>query len=388
VARKKKTVYVEVVEDEAVIHQRETVWYARIRRPGDGGYFRASTGTKNQKEAVQWCRAKHAEIVSAPRPEPGRTLGHYLDRVVERARRDRAIGTLSQSWLETQTAKAGILAQYWRDSAPGAVTAESWKDYLLHRSRTGRPRTKTDTALSRITLRHERGVLTDALKLALADGLIGFIPQMVLPTEAIRVRPYFTLAELDRFEAFLTDWIDRDPRRHVRDARQRLRFYVMMLRHTGLRTNDTLVLRWHDITVDPLDDGSETLVIQARGKGKDRNTISDRAAVPVYRALLAHSQETGRYAPSGLVFPSGSGDPKRFDTILRKALEAAGLRYASDGRVRSAYSIRHAYAMIRLSQPNARRDHLALNMGCSERILKEHYGSHADPLALKNELAG
>jgi integrase len=376
------------VKDEAVIHQRETVWYARIRIPGDGGYFRASTGSRDRAEAVQWCRAKHAEIIAAQRPEPGRTLGHYLDRVVERARRDRAIGTLSRSWLVTITTKASILAQYWRDSAPAAVTAESWKNYLLHRSKTGRPRAKAATALSRVTLRHERAVLTDALKLALADNLIGFIPPMVLPTEDIRVRPYFTLAELDQFEAFLTDWIDQDPRRHVRDARRRLRFYVALLRHTGLRTNDTLVLRWSDISVDRLDDGSEILVTQARGKGKDRNTISDRAAVPVYRALLAHARETGRYSPSGLVFPSGSGDPKRFDTIMRTALEAAGLRYASDGRVRSAYSIRHAYAMIRLSKPNARRDHLALNMGCSERILKAHYGSHADPLALKNELAG
>ena len=71
---------------------------------------------------------------------------------------------------------------------------------------------------------------------------------------------------------------------------------------------------------------------------------------------------------------SGSSPPvASFKGGFQRALKEAGVLFASDGKKRVPYSLRHTYATMRLAE-GVSVFQLAANMGTSVEMLEEFYG--------------
>ena len=103
--------------------------------------------------------------------------------------------------------------------------------------------------------------------------------------------------------------------------------------------------------------------------------------IPLRRATSSRydgrlGQESAGNPPSDqeLIFCHPSGDPigsfkNGFQTVLREA----GVLFASDGKKRVPYSLRHTYATMRLAE-GVSVFQLAANMGTSVEMLESFYG--------------
>jgi integrase len=190
------------------------------------------------------------------------------------------------------------------------------------------------------------------------------------------VRPAFKPAEMERLLDHLRENMDDPKAVRYRYPRRMLYYYVGMMVTSGMRPNDALFLRWSDIEIQTREDGKRVALLTLRGKGFTRESFTTPEFIPFLdrlREIARHTQ------PGDLVFtrPDGQG-AWRFAPGFRQAVEECGLTLDTFRRVRTIYSLRHTYAMNRLSQPDARYDLISENMGTSVAMLNKHYGSHIE----------
>ena len=113
--------------------------------------------------------------------------------------------------------------------------------------------------------------------------------------------------------------------------------------------------------------------------GADLDQASDAALfVEVLRCFVAETP--GKCSPQGILPQARLGDPANpgapvgtFKGGFQRALKEAGVLFASDGKKRVPYSLRHTYATMRLAE-GVSVFQLAANMGTSVEMLEDFYG--------------
>src|SRR4051794_14796553 len=90
--------------------------------------------------------------------------------------------------------------------------------------------------------------------------------------------------------------------------------------------------------------------------------------------------------PDDLLFTGPNGKAYNFTVALRKLLIVTNLRTDANGRARSAYSLRHSFAMSRIMEPKLNLTHLAENIGTSVEIMATHYLSHINVVSMIDTL--
>jgi hypothetical protein len=168
--------------------------------------------------------------------------------------------------------------------------------------------------------------------------------------------------------------------------RQQLRFYVLFLASTGIRSGtETRFMKWSDISSYKDSDGIEHLKIRIRAetkRGVSRSVISQPDAVLWLGAWKAISHYNG---DQDLVWYGSSKEGEKqkpitdlnntFHSFLRTCDYQGrpdGLLNDPDGGRRSLYSVRHFYASQRLLQ-NVSYEDLRRNMGTGVAQLSRHY---------------
>jgi integrase len=164
----------------------------------------------------------------------------------------------------------------------------------------------------------------------------------------------------------------RDKRTKV--SRELLRYYVLVLANSGIRTGEANKLKVTD--VHPFKDEKQrhNYRLVVRGKTGERDAVVRSVAAKRLDKYLAVRRAAN---PSGRLFDMPDGSP--IITLidqLTSALKEAGIERNSFGEKYSVYSLRHFYAV------NALRNgigvfEVARNMGTSVQMIQEYYGKQA-----------
>jgi len=119
----------------------------------------------------------------------------------------------------------------------------------------------------------------------------------------------------------------------------------------------------------------DVLIFHARGKGKSRETaVMPEVLTPlnILRNLFLLEQGREPEKPDP-VFANLKGLPIRsFKAGLNPLLVAAGLRTASDGRLRDSFSFRHLYFTQQIHE-DVNQHMLARNGGTSTKMIDTYY---------------
>ena len=149
------------------------------------------------------------------------------------------------------------------------------------------------------------------------------------------------------------EWRKDDPsgkNQRVYQDRMRLHCFCMIAGFTGMRVTELFNLSWGDLENRKIqvENGEfcEVIVIQARGKGKDRELAAMPETLTFFNVLRSLFYLVAEEMP-------GDGDPvffnhqgeriRSFKKGLAELLEAADLRQSRDGRLRDSFSFRHFY---------------------------------------------
>ena len=214
--------------------------------------------------------------------------------------------------------------------------------------------------------------------------------------------------EYDKLTRYLNSYrkgvgVFKDVRATVLHNKQReqLYFLVMILSNSGLRIGEARQLIWADITFDVEMDDTHLVIAEIRVPDKDtkqgfRYVQTQPNANDYLKEWRAATPHKGNLHP--VFFGQKSADDiepsmfvdlnKSFQAFLRRVpVEGRkdGLLRDRDGKVRSLYSLRHAYATMRLGLGGVDINDLAMNMGCKVAQIERHY-SHLLPKQRRRQI--
>ena len=259
--------------------------------------------------------------------------------------------------------------QYFADTTIDRITEAKLADYVDWRlSQTKRP------AIA--TLKNERTAIRQLLKFAKRRGYITDVPEFAIKSGRINARPDIPEAEWQRLVRFLPGYVDRAQDKRRRRERFYLVLYVLILGNTGIRIGEARKLKWTDVSNTRTLTDEVRSILSVRGKTGEREVVCNKGVDSCLDELRSfRSQELGHAPPDQeFVFCHASGVPVgSFKGGFQRALKEAGVLFASDGKKRVPYSLRHTYATMRLAE-SVSVFQLAANMGTSVEMLEDFYG--------------
>lgn len=183
-----------------------------------------------------------------------------------------------------------------------------------------------------------------------------------------------------------------------RVQREMLRTFVLMAAATGMRVGELKQVRWADLDEAEGTDNKKVLLVRLRAETskvrRGRSVVSFSGNIldilNEWKAISTHKQK------NDLVFYSIKKDGsigtvdlttafKNFLRTMEVEGETEGLRFSSQAKARTLYSLRHFYAITRLKH-GVDVFRLAENMGTSVDQIRNHYGRHISGEAYISEL--
>ena len=255
---------------------------------------------------------------------------------------------------------------------------------------------------ARSTTDHELVFIRQTLKHAEGMGWIDHLPNLDMPykSKAKRERrAWFSPEEYKRLYQATGRKAQEGGRRGWKERYEDLHDFVLFMANTGLRPDEALRLEFRDVVVEKDYATKQTiLVMDVRGKTGTGYCKSMPQAVFTFERLrerrvkqllnppkvwprrsrsknpTRHRQipvkaEPRELLPTDLLFPNFNREA--FNAILREE----NLKYDRDGRVRTAYSLRHTYISMRLME-GANIHQIANNCRTSVQMIEQFYAAH------------
>ena len=237
---------------------------------------------------------------------------------------------------------------------------------------------------ARSTMLQEIVHIRQVLKHAEGMGWIQHIPSLDMPymtyTKRER-RAWFSPEEYEQLYKATRRRIEDGERRGWTSHYEDLHDFVLFMANTGLRPDEALRLEIRDVQIeDDYATKKTILVIDVRGKtGTGYCKSMPGAVMPFKRLMKRRLEELNRVEfdketadkllPTTPLFRKYNRD--LFNTILREE----GLKHDRDGRVRTAYSLRHTYISMRLME-GADIYQIANNCRTSVQMIEQFYAAH------------
>lgn len=255
---------------------------------------------------------------------------------------------------------------------------------------------------ARSTMDHEMVFIRQVLKHAEGLGWLAHLPNLEMPykTKTKRERrAWFSPEEYKQLYTATAEKAKKGGRRGWTERYEDLHDFVLFMANTGLRPDEALRLEFRDVAVEKDYATKETiLLIDVRGKTgvgycksmpnavypferlRKRRAHQllnppkvwprrSRSKKPTKHRMVPVQPEPRELLPTDLVFPAFNR--AAFNAIL----EEQGLKFDRDGRVRTAYSLRHTYISMRLME-GANIHQLANNCRTSVKMIEEFYAAH------------
>lgn len=250
------------------------------------------------------------------------------------------------------------------------ITSGVVQDYRVHRQ-TSRinPITKEPIRPARSTLQSEIVTLRQILKLSARKGWIEAIPDMSVVYKGsgkVSHRAWFSPDEyIILYEA--TRERAKNPKKQYRRWEcEQLHDEVLFIANTGVRPDELLRIEDRDVQIVKDEGTGETILeIAVRGKRGTGYCKSMPGAVEPYRRV----RERNDLKPTDRPFPSLHRE------LFNKILAELNLKHDREGRPRTAYSLRHSYICMRLTE-GADIYQVAKNCRTSVEMIEKYYASH------------
>ncbi len=301
------------------------------------------------------------------------------------------------------------------------ITAGTVQDYRIHRMKTGMsradqhrkakaqrdrekaaltgapaPKEEKPKPPARTTLHQEIVCLRQILKLANRHGWLDHLPNLSAPYQAsskIAHRAWFSPEEYKDLYKATGARAKNPPKPRWRWSCEQLHDFVLVMANTGLRPDEALRLEFRDVEiVEDYSTKKTILEIKVRGKRGVGYCKSMPGAVEPFRRLKdrprptwagdeeaepkgedkAHAKPKADLAkprPTDLVFPKLHRD------LFNEILGELDLKTDREGNPRTAYSLRHTYISMRLSE-GADIYQIAKNCRTSVEMIEKYYASH------------
>jgi hypothetical protein len=405
---------------DAISHGEQRIWWARLKLEGRNGYKTISLKTRNHSEARSKARAAYLRFSQMVKE------GASLQNV-----------TFEQAWCkwyETMVAHNvwsdsrkkwhlnyfnRYFAAYFKEKKLDEITESFANDYfdwrkqywidgegvdaIQYNRRRRRLKTHSTYNAKKVvafkTLSMEKSALNQFFSWCHSTKrFMRFAVRLkVIASQKERNegrRATFAKEEWNVLTRNLLSWADgkgkyADNRLNSfhKHQRQQLRFYVLFLASTGIRSGtETRFMRWEDIDFGFRDsEGKESLKIRIRSKtkrGTSRTVISQANAVEwmTQWKAISHYSADQDYVWYGM---SKEGARQKTATDLNKTFQSflksvafrgreGGLLFDADGKRRSLYSVRHFYATQRI-QSGVSYEDLRKQMGTGIEQLVKHY---------------
>jgi integrase len=274
---------------------------------------------------------------------------------------------------------------------PGLV-----QEYRVHRAATGVDhRTGQARRPTRSTLHKEIVCIRQVLKSANRRGTLPYLPNLAAPFRAsgkVSHRAWFSKEEYVRLYEATAKRAAKPLKARWRWASEQLHDYVLLMGNTGLRPDEAGRLEFRDVQVVHDDaTGKKILLIEVRGKRGVGYCKSMPGAVFPFERLKNRLRPkpvegdegagVGRRAVAktaqGLVKPEPTDKlfPQTHRELFNEILDELKLKHDRDGQARTAYSLRHAYICMRLSE-GADIYQIAKNCRTSVEMIEKYYASH------------
>jgi integrase len=386
-------------------------WNTRLKIAGRVGFKTISLKTRNRDEAVALAKAKFLELSQLVKDG-----GSLESRTFERAWREwYASMVAAGAWKpDRQKWHLNYFNRYFRayfgdkklvditpDFASGYwdwrrrywVDGEGVNQISYNRRRKGMKTPSTHNAKKEVsikTLQMEQSALNQFLHWCCSNKRYMRYPIRLKAQggEGGGRRPTFDNSEWLFLTRNLRSWVDLKGK-YASDRlnafhlhhRQQLRFYVLFLASTGIRSGtETRFMKWEDIQFREND--VRVRVRRATKMGKARVVISQPNVVGWLKEWksVSHYPDDQDYVWYGM---SKKGEPQQVATDLNKTFQSFlrsvdyhgrkdGLLFDGEGDKRTLYSLRHFYATQRLLQGVSYED-LCRNMGTGIQQLVKHY---------------
>lgn len=351
-------------------HQKPK-WTVRLKIPETDGFVVKSTKTTDDFEARRFAedlyfrlegKARRGEPINSPtfrRVFTEWSRVPVAEQVIRTAR-----------YVNGNIRRVEIWAlQYFADTTIDKVTEAKLADYVDWRlSQPRRP--------AIVTLKNERTAIRQLLHFAKRRGYIADVPEFAIKSGSINARPDIPEAEWQRLVRFLPGYVDLAQDKRRRRERFYLVLYILIMGNTGIRIGEARKLRWRDVSNTRTLTDEVRSILSVRGKTGEREVVCNKGVESCLDELRSfRSQELGNPPPDQEhVFCHASGAAVgSFKGGFQRALKEAGILFASDGKKRVPYSLRHTYATMRLAE-GVSVFQLAANMGTSVEMLEDFYG--------------
>lgn len=292
-------------------------------------------------------------------------------------------GERNERYVEGYKIKLRVhLLPFFGDKVLSEITPGLVQQYRVHRaqqiSHMGRPP-------SRSTLHSETVVLRQVLKAANRQGWLPHVPDLSPPYKTsgkITHRAWFSPSEYKTLYEATRRRADKPLNNRHRWACEQLHDYVLFMANTGVRPDEANRLEFRDVTVvNDQATGETILEIEVRCKRGVGRCKSTTGAVEPFRRLQKRERrevkiEAGKRKmlkvaprPTDQLFP---GKPRE---LLNTILAEQELKKDRDGKVRTAYSLRHTYICFRLME-GADIYQIAKNCRTSVEMIEKFYAAH------------
>ena len=320
-------------------------------------------------------------------------------------------GQRSVKWTEGHAIRLRVhLVPFFGALPLDKVTPGKVQEYRVHRMvsyKEPNPNSKRNHILrtkppARSTIHDEIVTLRMVLKTAIRHGWLDHLPDLSPPYKTqgkLSHRPWFSPEEYRQLYEAARAYAKEPSSDYYRWNAEQVYDFILFMANTGLRPDEGFNLEHRDVTIaEDHGTGEEILEIEVRGKRGVGHCKSMPGAVRVYRRLLARPKplhgesrrerqlrrKEGGEAPPAAVAelpkPTDLVFPGSHVKLFNNLLERTGLRADRDGKLRTAYSLRHTYICMRLME-GADIYQIAKNCRTSVEMIEKHYAIH-----LKNTL--
>lgn len=351
---------------------KDPVWQLRVRVPNSTGYKRVTTKSADQREAERFAINFYEDLYIHVK-----TGGSIQSKTFKQVFNEweKHVATMGHtrrggSWEDTVERVRVYALTFFGPMRMTDIGPVQFADYWVWRKKNYN-RTKPSNG----TLRRERTSILPVFKYAVSKGYITAVPDTEPPKAALERRPTFTLDEWQTIYNAARRWVAEGQTKATSRQRKMTQLYILILANTGLRVGELRGLRWGDLRTTATEDGTR-LIAEVRGKTGVREVVFQAGAQKyVERLYDRRIEELGERPPTDeVLFCHKDGTPiYTMKTAFNSLLEFAGVPIERNGGSRTLYSLRHFYAVMRLSNDTS-PFLLARQMGTSVEMLEKFYG--------------
>ncbi len=405
-----------VLGGKAYVFKRDDSKFWQAATYLNGTNFRRSTKEEQLHNAIQFAedwyislRGK-AELGILPIPQALETQEQAVKEKTFREIADQFMkeysiiteGQRSPRWVEGHAIRLRVhLLPFFGDLPISAVSSGKVQEYRVFRMtlrQEKNPNSKDNrrfkpTLPARKTLHNEIVTLRLVLKSAMRQGWLAGLPDLSPPFRKqgkVSHRPWFSPAEYKQLYTATREYAHTAPP-HIKWSAEQVHDFVLLMANTGLRPDEAMNLQHRDVEIVHDEDTDETILhIEVRGKRGVGYCKSTANAVTPYKRLLnrpkpsflnqeGEETKSDKNKKPELPQPEDPLFPSIHIKLFNNLLNRKKLKFDRDNQPRTAYSLRHTYICMRLTE-GADIYQISKNCRTSVEMIEKHYAAHIKTL--------